>query len=572
MRSPSLTVNDTFLNSGAAPKDLLISCALMMGGNAAVSRAKLLSRISGGTAKPCHSTASQARDRLHGSANVEDVMATDKSLRDALRSPTAFLSRNLDTVPDVNVLTRYEAWWEAEGRAISSAVDRAGTPWVRMFNTAGQRVDEILFPPDYWRMLKRGYGEGVIWRSFQEKSLLHSCALIYLVSFYDPGLACPYTVSLSTAVPLSKYADEPVRSRFMPHLLAQDESVWQGATWMTEIKGGSDLGTAVETVARREGDHFLLTGDKYFASNVGAELAVVAARIEGAPTGIRGVSLFLLPRLTRAGRLNYFIRRLKDKIATRSVPTGEVELRDSEAYLLGADQQGIYLILETLNISRIANSMGAVALAQRAISDALAYAQTRVAFGKPVIEHPLLARQFEERVAALHSAFALAWEAARLLDDVWQQRPPYSDGYHLFRLVAHLAKYWTAEFAAQTAKWCMEVHGGIGILNEFGADRWLREAMILAIWEGTCHRQILDGLEVMERKRAHELLFSHLSSKAPGTDFAPMRRRIEHLLALPSEERQANAEALFRDLAVLTGDTLARAHAQREYAQAGHRP
>ena len=79
------------------------------------------------------------------------------------------------------------------------------------------------------------------------------------------------------------------------------------------------------------------------------------------------------------------------------------------------------------------------------------------------------------------------------------ERPPYSERYHLFRLVAHLAKYWTAEFAVDTAKWAMEAHGGLGVLAEYGIERWLREAMILAIWEGTSHRQILDGMEVIER-------------------------------------------------------------------------
>ena len=95
---------------------------------------------------------------------------------------------------------------------------------------------------------------------------------------------------------------------------------------------------------------------------------------------MRGLALFLLPRYRANGELNYTIRPLKDKIATRSVPTGEVELRDSEAYLLGQAEDGIYLILEVLNVSRIANSMGSVALAQRAIADALGYAETRDCF------------------------------------------------------------------------------------------------------------------------------------------------------------------------------------------------
>jgi acyl-CoA dehydrogenase len=130
----------------------------------------------------------------------------------------------------------------------------------------------------------------------------------------------------------------------------------------------------------------------------GAELAVVAARPEGAPQNVRGLSLYLVPRRGEDGQLNYLIRRLKDKIATRSVPTGEIELRHSEGWLLGREEHGIYLILEVLNLSCVANSVGSVALAQRAIADAYSFAQQRMAFGKPIIEHPLLRRQFEERV------------------------------------------------------------------------------------------------------------------------------------------------------------------------------
>jgi alkylation response protein AidB-like acyl-CoA dehydrogenase len=301
-----------------------------------------------------------------------------------------------------------------------------------------------------------------------------------------------------------------------------------------------------------------LTGDKYFASNAGAELAVVAARPEGAPPGVRGLALYLVPKWRADGTLNYTIRRLKDKIATRSVPTGEVELRDSEGYLLGAPEQGIYLILEVLNISRVANSVGSAALAQRALADAYAFACQREAFGRPVIEHPLLRRQFAERLAGLERAFALAWEAACLLDQVWQERPPYSERYHLFRLVAHLAKYWTAEFAAQTAKWALEAYAGVGTLAENRVERWLREAMILAIWEGTPHRQMLDALEVMERKSAHHLLFDHLGADADPQALEALAARLDDHLALPQDEKEAGIEPLFRDLAEFAAGSLAR--------------
>jgi len=475
-----------------------------------------------------------------------------------LSSPSAFLERQLGPLVRGAELRRYEEWFSRHGQPISDAVDRARTPWLRMFDTSGRRVDEICYPPEYWTMLHEGYRAGVIWRAFEEQSLLPSFELIYVTSFFDPGLSCPYTVSLSTALPLEKYAEAALKERFLAPMLRRDGSVWQGATWMTEIKGGSDLGANVETVARRDGDRWLLTGDKYFASNAGTDLAVVAARPEGAAHNVRGLALFALPRLRGDRALNYTIRRLKDKIATRSVPTGEVELRNSHAWLLGPAEAGIYLILEVLNVSRVANSVGSVGVAQRALADAMDFARERVAFGKPVLDHPLLRRQFEERWRTLGDAFSLAWEAVELLNEVWRERVPYSERYHLFRLVAHLAKYWTAEFAAQTAKWCMEVHGGLGTLEEYRVERWLREAMILAIWEGTSHRQILDGLEVMERKRASELLFDRLAGYAPSAELAGMRARVEALLVLPADEREAEVEPLFGDLAAFTARTLTR--------------
>ncbi len=474
-----------------------------------------------------------------------------------LDSPVGFLRERLGDMPGGENLRKYEAWWEKEGKGISQSIDTNGTPWLRMFDSLGKRVDEILYPPAYWQMLRAGYRSGVIWRAFEEKSLLPSYLLGYVTSFYDPGLYCPYTVSQSTAVPLEKYGSEGVKNRFLPKLLLKDDSVWQGATWMTEVKGGSDIGHAVETVARQSGDQWILSGEKYFASNAHAELAVVAARPEGAPQNVRGLALFLVPRYREDGSLNYFIRRMKDKIGTRSVPTGEIELKESDAWLLGREEWGIYLILEVLNLSRVANSIGSVALAQRAISDALDFAKKRTAFGKPIIDHPLLEKQFAERRTQLRSVFALAWETVGLLNEVWRQTPPYSDRYHLFRLMAHLAKYQTAEFAVQTAKWAVEVYGGIGTLQETGVERWLREAMILQIWEGTPHRQMLDGMEVMERKGAHRLLFDYLESRADAKALKEMKTRVEEHLSLPAAEKEAGAEALFRQLAAFVMESLA---------------
>lgn len=474
-----------------------------------------------------------------------------------VESPAALLQDTFGLPGEENLLIAYERWWEASGRAISESVDRAATPWLKMFDSAGERIDEIQYEPGYRIMLERGYRDGVIWRSFEQGNLLPFYRLGYIASFYDPGLYCPYTVSMATALALDKYADETLRDRYLPRLQAHDADVWQGATWMTEIGGGSDLGQTVKTRARREGDLWLLNGDKYFASNLGAELAIVAARPQDAPEGIRGLALYLVPRFREAGGLNYLVRRLKNKIGTRSVPTGEVELRDSEAYLLGRADQGIYLILEGLNISRVANSIACVALAQRALKEAVEFASRREVFGLQLMQQPLFRHQLEQRLRQLHENLRLAWESVKLLNEVWRETPPYSERYHLFRLVAHLAKYQTAEFALETSQWSMQAHGALGILAEFPVERCFREAMILAIWEGTSHRQILDGLEVIQRKHAHELLFEHLRCDVNNEEVVELKARIAGLLQFDRDQCEAQSEDLFRRLAQFTSQTLA---------------
>ncbi len=446
-------------------------------------------------------------------------------------------------------LTAYRDWWRHRGEALSFSVDRSGTPWLRMYNERGERVDDILFPAGYEEMLEAGYRAGHIWRVFASRKLRPFYLLGYVTSFWDPGTYCPYTVSLSTAVAVDKYAPSGIRETVIEAMTRRERPA-QGATWMTEIRGGSDLGEGVETVARPVGDHrWVLTGLKYFASNVGAEYAVVAARPEGAPRGVRGLALFLIPRYRSDGTLNYTVQRLKDKIGTRSVPTGEVVLEEAEGWLMGTPDAGIYLILEVLNLSRVANSVGSAALAQRALADALRYATHRKAFGRPIGEHPLLARQIRRYQDEVRAALALAWKAVELLEEVWQERPRYSPRYHRFRLVAHLAKYWTAEIAVRTARWALEVYGGLGVLQETGVERWLREALILPIWEGTPHRQLLDALEVMERKGAHRMLLDMLRPWVSGESIRAWEQTLEEFLTLPPEEREARAEEVLEPFA-----------------------
>ncbi|HXH17632.1 MAG TPA: acyl-CoA dehydrogenase family protein [Chitinophagales bacterium] len=466
--------------------------------------------------------------------------------------PSDVLNENLHfSAAARDYLKQYDRWWQEEGSAISDTVDRSRTPWLKLYNTKGERIDEIGYPSEYWKMLHKGYDSGIIWRVFEEKSLLPFFHLGYICSYYGTGLFCPYTVSLSTAAPIFKYGNTALKKKFLEPMLAKTNA-WQGATWFTEIKGGSDLANNTDTVAtKKQNDLWLLNGEKYFCSNMGAEVSVVSAMLDGSKKGFDGLQMFVMPKISSKGKLNYFARRIKDKIGTRSVPTGELELKNSEAYLLDEKIPGIYLIMEVLNISRIANTMGSVALAHRAFAEAYSFAEHRVAFGKPVLEQPLLHREFEEKSAQLDEAFRFAFYAAGLLNKVWQLKPPYTEEYHFFRLIAHIGKFYTAELAVQTAKWSMEVHGGIGILEEFGIERLLREAMILQIWEGTPHRQMLDGLKVLLRKDVQERLLDELKPVLNDEEFSLLAHDIQTLEEFSQPERERTIGKIFSRVSAL---------------------
>ncbi len=463
--------------------------------------------------------------------------------------PVAFLREEMG-FPISERLLAYQNWWESEGWPISLEIDRGGTPHLRQFNERGERVDEILYPPAYSYLLSAGYAAGVISEVAHRHDLRLSYQLGFVASYYDPGLYCPYTVTLSTWVPLYKYFEGPMREYFLEQLGRREPPFWQGATWMTEIGSGSDLGHHVHTRAYLREGRWYLNGEKYFSSNVGAELAVVAARPEKAPMGPKGLALFLVPRERENGTRNYLIRRLKDKIGTRSVPTGEVELRDAEAYLIGDAAQGIYYILEVLNFSRIANAVGVVAHGLHALRKAYEFAQNRYLFGRPLAEQPLFQKELAHHYEQLRVAGALAWLAEQWLETTWLEKPPYSQRYAIFRLLSHLAKYWTAEVALKAAHWAIEIWGGLGILAEFPVERFLRELLITNIWEGTRHRHLLDGWEILRKAHLTEVLPTlwALDTSAPG-----LLEELRRLTTLSEAEAVHTLEPTFSRLAETLG-------------------
>ena len=393
-------------------------------------------------------------------------------------------------------LTEFGSLIGSKAYEVGDLVDRHAMPTLIMHDLDGQRIDRARIDPAHRELLKqlatinRPPYEGGSWH--------HHFTLGYLLA--DPGLYCTVIVTNQTAYAIHKYA--PEHKTWFEALLAGD--MW-GATWMTETQGGSDLG-ANTTEAKMESGTWRLYGEeKSFASNAGlADLALVTARPEGAIQGPKGLALFIVPRLSRQGNLNFTVRRFKEKSATRAVPTGEVEMEGSEAYLVGEADQGIYYTLEVLSVARLANAIGAMGLARKAHLESLYRVHERKAFGRALVEHPLVRRDLTDLAVRLAGGLSLVFHAIERFDNAWNDLPPYTSDYHYARFLAHLAKNRTADHAAETTLLAMELFGGLGFLDEVAVARLHREALITPIWEGTSNIQALDMLEAMQKKGAHE--------------------------------------------------------------------
>jgi len=444
-------------------------------------------------------------------------------------------------------LERFGALVGGEAYRVADHVDHEARPVLVMHNLDGNRVDRVQLSPAH-EALNRQLA-AINRAPYQGGSWHHHFALGYLLA--DPGLYCIQTITNATVYAIHKYA--PQFARWKEELLAGQAF---GATWMTEVQGGSDLG-ANRVRAVPDGAVWRLFGDKYFSSGAGlTDYAIVSARPEGAPAGPKGLALFLVPRLDSKGALNYRVRRLKDKLATRAVPSGEVDFDHTEAYLLGRAEEGIYYILETLTLSRLANAAGALGLARKAQLEALFRVQSRVAFGKKLEEHPLIRRDLTDLAVRIAGGLALTFRAVAAWDEAWRETPPYSPRYHYARLLAHLAKARTAEHGTYCTQLGMELFGGVGFVEDFAIARLAREALITPIWEGPANVQALDTLEVLFRKGAAEpflLEFSAMLKNAGCEEArlaeAALQDTLKQLQALPPEEAQWYAKKALRTLA-----------------------
>ncbi|MDG6987705.1 MAG: acyl-CoA dehydrogenase family protein [Nitrososphaerota archaeon] len=433
---------------------------------------------------------------------------------------------------------------------LADYVDKTARPRLVNWSINGERVDGVWLDQSERLALERLFKEFAVNRSpYRGGSWFDHYAAIYLIS--DPGIACILTVTNQTAYALYKYGDDE-QKELVGGLIGEGQ-IKYGATWFTELQGGSDLGANLVGAHQEKGTWRIVGDTKYFASDAGlADYALVTARPQGAPAGAKGLGLFLVPRYDSGGRRNFDVRRLKDKSATASVPTGEVEFHSSEAKPVGDIRNGIYYTMENLMVSRLANSFGALGVARKAFLEAYYYAQKRAAFGKLLVEHPLVQRDLLDMEVYIEGSLALALKAVSQFERSWKESPPYTDAYHYARLLTHITKNTTAEMSAYTTKMAMELLGGLGFLNEYPIERLHREALITPIWEGPSNIQALDMLEAIAKKGAHMTMLEDMKGLqggfVEGREVAALALKgMEEALASLSSSDDAAAQFFAKD-------------------------
>jgi acyl-CoA dehydrogenase len=356
-------------------------------------------------------------------------------------------------------------------------------------------------------------------------------ALQYLFVQAEFGLMCPISVTDTSIHLIRKFADTELKEYLLPKMLSADvATLWKGTQFMTERAGGSDVG-AIETVARLRDGAWRLYGDKWFCSHADADLALLLARPEGAPAGTKGLALFALPRRLKDGSRNaYRIVRLKDKLGTRSMASGEIVLEGARAYLVGPADQGLKQMMEQVNLSRLSHGVRAAAMMRRCVNEAMICARTRQAFGKTIIDYPLLRRQLLKIALPAEQSLSMFLFAAHAMD---RANAGDKAAESLLRILTPLLKFRACRDNIPVATGAMEVRGGNGYIEEWVQPRLVRDAHIGVLWEGTSNINALDIItRAVGKSRAHEALETallKLLNEAAAIP-APFRDRLREVL------------------------------------------
>jgi acyl-CoA dehydrogenase len=406
-------------------------------------------------------------------------------------------------------------------------------PMLHQRDKFGRDVQWIEYHPAYRELERTAFGEFGIHAMSIRKGILGwpdkypvvaKHAFTFLFNQAEFGLGCPINVTDGCAKLLANFGSDALKAKYLDGLTETNmEKLTQGGQFMTEKEGGSDVGT-LTTRALQEGDHFRLYGEKWFCSNADAKVVMLLARPEGAAGGTRGVGLFLMPRFLDDGSQNHYrIVRLKDKLGTRSMASGEIKLEGAIAYAVGRLDRGFVQMAEMVNSSRLSNGVKSTALMRRACHDAMTVANNRIVFGSRIVDLPLGRRQLMKIMLATEQALSMSFLTADALD---RAEAGSQDAAALLRILTPTLKFRATRDARKVCGDALEMRGGIGYIEEFATARLLRDAHLGSIWEGTGNIVALDALKrAVGRHGAESALAADLHARLDDSALVPQAWR-----------------------------------------------
>lgn len=389
------------------------------------------------------------------------------------------------------------------------------------YDPSGLRIDKIEYDESYLAIARRVYEFGIVGLGhspeFVQQGKSYTALLKfgvgYLFSQAGSVLYCPICMTDGTLQVLKRHGSKELQEKWVPRITSLEyESFYDGAMYLTEVQGGSDVG-ANSCIARLEDGEWRLYGEKWFCSNIGSRSALVLARPEDAAEGTRGLGLFLLPRDLENGERNRIrVDRVKNKLGTCEMATAEITLEGALAFPVGDLKKGFSYMTDMLNLSRIYNSVWSIGLMRRAFLEADHYAKGRKAFGKAIAEYPLVASTLKTMESDAQKATAFVFETLNFMDRLERDKGG-ADDEAMLRLLTPVLKFFTAEKAIEAGHRAIEILGGNGCVEDFPVAKLLRDAQILAIWEGTANVLSLDLLRVLKKTEAGEVFFGYASKK-----------------------------------------------------------
>lgn len=452
-----------------------------------------------------------------------------------------------------------------------AATANANPPTLRQYDRDGERIDTIDYHPAYLELCRAAYSEYGLsalshrpvhgWTDVPPHLVKYLASYLFVQAEF--GLACPVSMTDAAARTLRMFGDPDVFGPHIDGLTSTDPAAaLTGAMFMTETQAGTDI-AQTETRAEYDGTAWRLSGRKWFASNPDADVIVTLARFPGGDeNSTRGVGMFMVPKHLADGTHNtYTIDRLKDKLGTRSMPSGEVTLHGAYALQVGDLDRGFRQMTEMLNTSRLSNAMRSSALMRRAVRDAVEHTRVREVFGKALFDQPLMRATLLPLALDAEAALALVAYSGTTLD-----RADRGDDVarSIIRILTPVAKHYICKRARTVTGEAMEVRGGSGYIEDRVFARLVRDSHLGSIWEGSSNVIALDVLRSMRKNGAHRHLAAEMRTMlaASSPECAPAVAELHErwdVLEERGEELLAGDDVRAQTLCATYTDDLARA-------------